>query len=590
LDAILVAGLLTLATLLLVSERLRADLVALLVLAALVGLRLVEPAQALSGFSNPATVTIACMFVISAALSETGLVGYLGDRLLLHGPTRQGSILLLAAAVIATLSAFINNTAVVAVFLPLLLRACQGNQISPSRIMMPLSFFAMLGGTCTLIGTSTNILVDSIAQEQGIAPFQMFEFSAIGLILLAVGTVYILLVARRTIPETIPAESPDQDFHLNRYLSEVIILEDSPLIGQTVLEARIGERFELEVLAHGREGEMHGVRAGLDRLKAGDLLLVNGSADALMRLNEGVGLAVKPGRHPDVADLKAADAVVLEAVITPTSDLEGRTLKSIGFRNRFGATALAVRRHGLNIREKIGRLRLAVGDELLILAPRQSLDRLKQQTSFLILQELELPTLKPLRALVACAITAAIVVVATLGWFEIVEAAVVGAVLLVLTGCISRRNVYRSIDWQVIFLLAGLIPLGVAMQTSGAAEWAVEWLLRVTGDLGPHAVLSIFFLLTTILTGFMSNTATAALLAPLCITSAQKLGVDPRPFLFGLAFAASAAFWTPVGYQTNLLVYSPGGYRFRDFVKVGGPLTLIVWILCSLLIPLVFPF
>ena len=589
-QAILVTGLLVVATVLLVTERLRADLVALLVLASLVVMQILEPSQALSGFSNPATVTVACMFLISAALKDTGLVGYLGDRLLLHGPSSQTSLLLLAAAVIATLSAIINNTAVVAVFMPILLRACQGNRISPSRMLMPLSFFAMLGGTCTLIGTSTNILVDSFGQDQGFAPFRMFEFTALGLVLLAVGTLYILLVARHTIPEAIAAESPDQEFHLNRYLSEVLILEKSPLIGQTIVQARFGERFELEVLAHVRAGEMHGLPAGFDRLEAGDLLLVSGSADALMRLNDSVGLAVKPGRHPDVADLKAADSVVLEAVIAPTSDLEGRTMREVGFRNRFGATALAVRRHGLNIREKIGRLRLAVGDELLILAPRQALDRLKQQTSFVVLQELEVPVLKPVRATLTILITVGVVAVATLGWLRIVEAAVVGAVLMVLTGCLSRRRIYQSIDWQVIFLLAGLIPLGVAMQTSGAAEWAVNFLLGYTGGWGPHMVLSLFFLLTTLLTGFMSNTATAALLAPLSVTIALQLGVNPRPFLVALTFAASAAYWTPIGYQTNLLVYSPGGYRFRDFVIVGGPLTLIVWILCSLLIPVLFPF
>jgi di/tricarboxylate transporter len=590
LDALLVTSLLVVATLLLVTERLRADLVAMLVLAALVVLRLLDADQALSGFSNPATVTVACMFAISAALKETGLVGYLGDRLLLHGPTGQVSLLLLIAAVIAPVSAFINNTAVVAIFLPIVLRACEGNRISPSRLMMPLSFFAMLGGTCTLVGTSTNILVDSVGQDYGQSPFKMFEFTILGLVLVATGAIYILLFARHVIPDKIPAASPDQSFNLNRYLSEVLIVEGSPLIGKTVIEARVGERYDLEVLAHVRDKVLRALPAGFETLEAGDLLLVNASADALMRLGNAVGLAVKPGRHPDVAELKAADSAVLEAVITPTSDLEGRTLKGVGFRNRFGATALAIRRHGLDIREKIGRLRLEVGDELLILAPRTSLDRLRQQTSFVILQELELPVLKPIRAALTCVIAASVIVVVTVGWLQIVEAAVVGAVLMVVTGCLPLRRLYTSIDWQVIFLLAGLIPLGLAMETSGAAKWAVDLLLHNAQDWGPQAVLSLFFLLASVLTGFMSNTATAALLAPLGLSCAVGLGVDPRPFLVALTFAASAAFWTPIGYQTNLLVYGPGGYRFVDFVKFGGPLTLIAWIVSSLLIPILFPF
>jgi di/tricarboxylate transporter len=448
----------------------------------------------------------------------------------------------------------------------------------------------MLGGTCTLIGTSTNLVVSEAAQSHGLAGFGMFEFTSVGLVLLAAGTAYQLLIGRQLIPERVQAESLTQGFALDRYISEVVVLPDSPLVGKTVSGAELGERFELDVLAHVRDNVARGMPDGHGSLEAGDVLRVSAPAAALVRLPPASGLVVKPGRHPDVAELKAADSVLLEAVITPASDLEGRTLKSVDFRNRFGATAIAIRRHGLELRAKIGKLPLAVGDELLILAHRNRLESLSQQSSFVILEELELPVLRPLHAVTACSIFAGVVVAATLDVLPIAGAAVLGAVLMVVAGALPLRRVYRSIDWQVLFMLAGLIPLGMAMHSTGAAELAVTKVVGLASGLGPAAVLSAFFLVAAFLTGFMSNAATAALLAPLAIGCGHALDVDPRPFLVALAFAASAAFWTPVGYQTNLLVHGPGNYRFIDFVKVGGPLTLISWIVCSLLIPILFPF
>jgi len=578
------------ATILMVTERLRPDIVSMLVLAALILSRILEPDQALSGFSNQATVTVAAMFVVSAGLQASGVVSYLGDRLLVHGPSSGPALLVLTGVVITPLSAFINNTAVVAVFLPIMLRAAQGNKLSPSRFMMPVSFFAMLGGTCTLIGTTTNILVSSIAVDNGIRPFRMFEFSGLGLILLGAGGAYLLLIGRHFIPDRLEASDATQGFELGRYLAELVVLDDSPLVGKSLSEATLGERFELEVLTHTRGERVRPVPEGYSTLQAGDILLVKAPAGVLVGLSDSTGLVVKPGQHPDVAALKASDSVLIEAVIKPNSELEGRTLKGVDFRNRYGATTMAIRRHGSDIRVKLGRLRLRVGDELLILSPRLNVERLRQQPSFIVLEARDVPALRPVQAIVACLITAGIVTVATLDLYSIAGAAVVGAVLMVLTGCLPARRVYQDVDWGVVFLLAGLIPLGVALDTTGAARQAVDVLLAATGGWGPTVVLGLFFLMASVLTGFMSNNATAALLSPLAITTAHALDVDPRPFLVALTFAASAAFWTPIGYQTNLLVYGPGGYRFIDFVRVGGPLTILYWLLATILIPSLFPF
>ena len=589
-DALLLGVLLVAAVVLLATERLRADVVAMVVLTALVLLRILEPRQALSGFSNPATVTIAAMFVLSAGLQASGLIHWLGDRLLRYGPSSPTSLLLLTAAAIVPFSAFINNTAAVAIFLPLVLRACHGRSISPSLLMMPLSYFAMLGGTCTLIGTSTNIIVSSAAGEHGLAPFGMFEFSLLGLILLVICGAYLLILGRGIIPERIQAESLTEGFHLNLYLSEVLVLEGSPLIDRTVTEARLGERYDLEVLGHVRDKVIRNVMTGYGPLQAGDILLIKAPAATLMQLSERAGLAVRSGRQPGDADLRSGDTVLLEAVISTNSELEGRTLKAVDFRNTFGATALAIRRGGQDLLEKIGHIRLRLGDELLIQAPRQSLAKLRQQRAFLVLQELDLPRLNPRAAALAIAIIAAVVTIAALGIYPIVSTAVGGAVAMVVTGCLPVRRVYMEIDWSVIVLLGGLIPLGLALETTGAATYLAELVLRLGGQMGPHVALIVFIVLTAGLTGAMSNNATAALMAPLAITVAEALSVDPRPFLVGLVFAASAAFYTPIGYQTNLLVYGPGGYRFADYFRVGAPMTVIYVGFSAWLIPMFFPF
>jgi len=592
LQSALVFGLLAVVVGLLVSERLRPDLVAMLTLAALAALRLLPVDRALSGFSNPATVTVACMFVLSAGLQSSGFVRVLGDRLLRHGPTGEVGVLVLLAVVLAPLSAFINNTAAVAVFLPVVMRVCEGNRLSPSRLMMPMAFLAILGGTCTLIGTSTNILVSSLAAERGLPPMGMFEFSHLGLIFLAVGSVYLVFVGRHLLPRRVEPARLTERHNLNRYLSELVVLEGSPLVGTTLREARLGEQLDLEVLAIARKGEqeLETLPSQDLRLKAGHTLLVKAPAEVIARLRTHAGVAIRATLHPDHDHLGSVDTATVEAVVGANSSLDGRTLKGVNFRRQYAATVLAIRRQGEEIREKIGRVRLRVGDELLILAPRHALEQLREQPDFIVLQEVESGQLNPTRAALAGAIVAGVVVLAAFGVYPVVAAAVIGAVLMVLTGCVSARTVYRSINWQVIFLLAGVIPLGLALESSGAAQRMVDGVLWAVGDLGPRGVLVAFVALTYVLTGIMSNNATAALMVPLAIASAQSLGVDPRPFLIAVMFSASAAFWTPFGYQTNLLVYGPGGYRFSDYFRVGGPLNLVYLGLSSLLIPILFPF
>lgn len=590
-EALVVLGLMLMVVLLLVTERLRPDVVALLALAILLLTGILEPARALSGFSSPATVTVACMFVLSAGLQATGVVEFLAARVLRYGPSSERGLLAMIAVVVGPISAFINNTAAVAIFMPVALRACQGRRISPSRILMPLAFLAILGGMCTLVGTSTNILVSTLAVEHGQPPFGMFEFSRLGLIMFAAGAVYLTLVTGRVLPQRIPAsEASDTGYELGRFLIELVVAPGSKLIGVSLREARLAEQHDLEVLGIVHAGEVNPVHSPDMALGEGDLLLVKMPAERLPRLQAATGLMPRPGRDAKDASLLSPDSVLVAVVVAPNSYLDGRTLKEANFRRRYGATCVAIRRRGEDIVEKVGRIQIGVGDELLVLAHRRDLDLLSHQQDFIFLQELETPLASPARAALTATTVIGVIALAAANVFPIVAAAVAGSVLLVLTGCLTVQKAYGAIEWRIVAVLGGLIPLGSALEATGAADKVVRGLLWLCGDLGPTAVLGVLFFVTYLLTGFMSNTATAALMVPIAISASVKLGVDARPFLIAIAFAASAAFYTPIGYQTNMLVYGPGGYRFTDYLRLGGPLNVIYWLLGMVFIPRLFPF
>ncbi len=591
-DAWIVLALLVVAVALLVSERVRPDLVAMLTLTAVMLLGLLAPEAALAGFSSPATVTVACMFVLSAGLTSSGFVGFLGDRLLAHGPKGEFGLLLLVALVVAPISAFINNTAAVAIFLPVLLRACHGAGLAPSRLLMPLAFLAILGGTCTLIGTSTNILVSSMARARGLTPFSMFELTPVGLLFLGIGAAYLLTLGRRLLPFMPTSGELPAEYNLGAYITEALITKDSPLIGMTLGETRLGERFELEVLGIGRKGEaVEPAPEPGTRLGEGDILLIKAAAGTLARVHREAGLTLRPARRTTgPAKLRRVGDALFEVIVQPNSPLEGRTLKGINFRATYGATVLAIRHRGEDIVEKIGLVPLREGDELLVLMPRRNLDRLRREPGLVLMGEVEVPEVDARKAAIAVAIIAAVVGIAAAGLYPIVVTAVAGSVVMVVTGCLPVRRVYESIDWKVIFLLAGVIPLGTALESSGAATQVVDFTMGLLEGAGPRAILGGFSLLTLILTGLMSNNATAALMVPLALGVAGALDVDERPFLVAIMFSASAAFWTPFGYQTNLLVYAPGGYRFADYLRVGLPLNAVYLVLSIFAIPRFFPF
>lgn len=587
LDMAIVSVLAAAAVVLFATERLRVDLIAMLIVGALLITGLVTPDQAVAGFSNPATVTVAAMFVISAALYRTGAVAAVGRLSTYVFERNFWAGLVVMMATVSLLSAFMNNTPVVAIFMPIMLAVAARIKISPSRLLMPLSFASMFGGVCTLIGTSTNLLVSSIARDAGFEPFSMFEFTRFGLVVVGVGTLYMLVVVR-WIPDRRPVQNLRRQYGMSRYMTEIVLLDDACSVGCPLFESPLVTETKIDILEINRGGHRFFVPHRETVLQAGDILRVVCDVDRIESLAKRQGVRLKP-RKPGAPTTESSETVLIEAVVAPGSVLVGETLKSFNFRAVFDANVLALRHREAVLHEKLGSTVLLGGDVLLIEARSDHVDLLRGHEAFLMVSEVAFPAFRREKAVIALGVVAAVVATAALGIMPIMATSVVGAVTLVLTGCLQAEEAYGAIEWKVIFLLAGALSLGVALENSGAAVLFSELLTRTASDLGPVAVISVLYLVTSLFTAGMSNNATAVLLAPIALGAAEILNVDPRPLLIAVTFAASASFMTPVGYQTNTMIYGVGHYRFRDFVVIGGPLNLIFWILATFLIPLFWP-
>ncbi len=585
-DGLLVTAILVGIVVLFVSEKYRLDIVAMLGLGVLLALGLVTLEDGFSGFSNPATLTVAAMFVLSAGLQKTGATAVVG-RMMVRFSQNHFTALVVIMVAVTVMSAFVNNTAAVAVFIPLVTILATRRKIAASKLLIPLSYASQFGGVCTLIGTSTNLLVSSISAEAGYGEFSMFEFSRMGLILFAAGVAYFLIFGRWLLPDRQPHELATS-YHLGEYVTELRIRHKSPLVGKSVLESRLGEDHDIRVLGVLNAGEEGW--APLRRvLQPDDVLLVHGSLPDLMRLRGTMGLRIDADFKLRDETLQSEDLRLVEALVAPGSDLIGHTLKEVDFRNRYKALVLAMQRRGKTINDRLGSVRLGLGDALLIQAHGTQIRELRRDADFIVLGEVPGGTLRH-KAPLAIGILLAVVGLAAFDVVPIPVTAVLGCVALVMTRILEPEDIYRSINWQVIFLLAGVLPLGIAMHTSGAAGFLASQVVSLVGDMGPVAVLAAIYLLAAIMTETMSNAAAAVLLAPIAISTAGHLGVDPKPFLMAITFAASTGFSTPVGYQTNTMIYNPGGYRYVDFLRAGVPLNILFCILSTIFIPRLWAF
>ena len=585
-DGLLVTAILVGIVVLFISEKYPLDIVAMLGLGVLLALGLVTLEDGFSGFSNPATLTVAAMFVLSAGLQKTGATAVVGRMMVRFSRTHYAALVVIMVAV-TVMSAFVNNTAAVAVFIPLVTILATRRKIAASKLLIPLSYASQFGGVCTLIGTSTNLLVSSISAEAGYGEFSMFEFSRMGLILFAAGVAYFLIFGRWLLPDR-QAREVATTYHLGEYVTELRIRDKSPLVGKSVLESRLGEDHDIRVLGVLNAGDEGW--APLRRvLQPDDVLLVHGSLPDLMRLRGTMGLRIDADFKLRDETLQSEDLRLVEALVASGSDLIGHTLKEVDFRNRYKALVLAMQRRGETINDRLGSVRLGLGDALLIQARGTQIRELRRDADFIVLGEVPGGTLRH-KAPLAIGILLAVVGLAAFNVVPIPVTAVLGCVALVMTRILEPEDIYRSINWQVIFLLAGVLPLGIAMHTSGAAGFLASQVVSLVGDMGPVAVLAAIYLLAAIMTETMSNAAAAVLLAPIAISTAGHLGVDPKPLLMAITFAASTGFSTPVGYQTNTMIYNPGGYRYADFLRAGMPLNILFCILSTIFIPRLWAF
>ena len=577
-------GVVVVAMALFVSEKVRIDLVALMTLGALVILGIISPVEALSGFSNEATVAVAAMLVLSMGIDRSGALEPLIRML---SRIRHPWVLTLAVMlVIAPLSAFVTNIALVATFLPLALRVCQRTGTSPARVLMPMAFAAQMGGVCTLIGTSSNLLVDSISRGHGLAGFGMFEFTGMGAVLAVVGIAYMMLVGRWLLPKQVDVGVPEQT-DIGKYVTELRVDEESGLIGKSIADARLGERYgvyPLELL----RGERHMWSPRSQEIAVGDVLLVRGDWGKIEEFQRRAGLSNAPEMR--YAQDKDHPRVLAEVMVAPASSSEGQQLEETELNWRYDATVLAIHRRGQILRDKLSQVRLAVGDVLLVLVDEAVVKQLRGDEGLVVLSQREARRRTSRRGILAVLIMVGVVATAGLHLLSIPIAAILGVLAMALSGCFGRKDVYAGIDWKVIILLGAILPLGLAIEKTGLSHIVVEGGMRLVGDHGPIAALLLVYLMTAAMTELMGHNPSVVLMMGIAVSVAQAMGANAQPFIVAVAFAASTSFATPVGYPTNTMVYYAGGYRFTDFMKVGIPLILMFCALSMWLIPQFWPF
>ena len=577
-------------------EWLPPDMVAMFSLGLLLAIGILSKDELLGAFSNPAPITIACMFMLSAGLERSGCIDIMGRTFRRIAGEDELRVLVVLMVTGAVLSAFVNNTPVVVVFLPIVLRLARNTDLKASRLLIPLSFACILGGTCTLTGTSTNLIIDGQAQAEGLRPFTMFELTKLGIVYAVIGFVYMLTIGRKLLPEresvaTDLAEMQERDF-----LTQVIVQADSPLIGAPLTRTLLKEIKEARVLEVRRRGVP--LKDALDSLEIeqGDRILISVHGEDFDDLKETEGLRLTAYQNLKLETLERRPAVLMEGIIGPSSPLVGRTLRALKFRQRFGVLILGVHRQSGDFRRNFEDVRLHAGDTLLIEGPKQAIERVQSEKDFVSLTSRHEKDIRPEKAKVAAAITVGFVLCASLTSVPIVVLAFLAALAMLATRCLQPHEAYGAVQWNIIFLIVGMLGVGKAMQVTKGDQLLVDGLMAAFGGCHPVIILAAVYLLSSTLTELISNNAVAVLLTPIIVKLAAsiefagQLGVDPRPFIVAMMFGCSASFATPIGYQTNTYVYGAGGYKFSDFPKVGVPLNLILWLTATALIPVFWPF
>lgn len=574
----------------LMSSNTQPDILFLTGAASLAALGIITPKEAFEGFANSGMLTVAALFVVAAGMRDTGILDYVGHRAL--GPARTiNNVFFRLTGLCIPLSAFLNNTPIVAMLMPVVIDWCRRNSISPSKLLIPLSFLTILGGTCTLIGTSTNLVVSGLMAKSEIGRgLGMFELAWVGIPYAIIGVAYLWLIGQHILPNR-PELMEQLGESRREYLTEMRVESHCSLHGKTVEESSLRGLPGLFLIEIDRNGDRIAPVQPDQKIMSGDHLIFTGVVSSMIELEKITGLIPVADPNYEVSPQAQSGRRLWEAVVSPSSPLVGQTLRDADFRATYGAAVLAMHRGGHRVPGKLGTVEIKAGDTLLLLAARHFRRAFRNDPAFYLISDVsEWRPLRRDRAWAATGIFLALIVLLTTGWLPTEVAAILAAVAMIVCRCISSSDARQSIDWPVLITIATSFGIGTALNNSGAAHQVASGLVAMTKDWGPVVALAAIYLLVSIITELITNNAAAALIFPFCMATANELECNPLPFAIVVALAASASFVTPIGYQTNLMVYGPGGYRFIDFLRIGLPLNLILWITATILVPIFFPF
>lgn len=587
-ENILVLAILAVAVILFVSEKLRVDLIAMLVLITLSLTGLVTIEEAFSGFASPAVITVWSVYIVSGALFRSGVADTLANFMLRLAGENYLRLLFVIMLTIGVMSSFMNNIGAVAILLPAVVSVARKIDVAPSKLLIPMAFTSLLGGKMTLIGTPPNILATSIMESYGgLEPFGFFDFTPMGAIVLGVGILYFMLIGNRLLPNRTPGGDLSESYQILDYLSEVRVGESSSLIGRTLPESQLGQKYDLNIVQIQRCDEGLLVPLQDPVLMAGDVLLVQGSSQNILQASQE--LSLETIQDWKFEELSQESQAMVEVTLSPTSQMQGKTLKQSDFRARYGLTVLAIQHHGESISTNIADIPLEIGDALLIQGPEERIAQLRRDRDFLILETPPMESKRIEKAPLAILILVGVLLAVSTRVLPVSTAMLIGAVLMVLTGVLNMDEAYDAIQWKSVFLIAGMLPMGIAMQKSGTALFLAENIVNLVGGWGTVAVMMGIFLMTALTTEVMSNAAATVLVTPIAIDAARNLGANPQTFVMAVVIAAATSFLMPIGHQANVLVFGPGGYKFGDYTKVGLWLNIIIFIVVLIVLPLIWP-
>ena len=577
------------ALILFATEKLRVDVVALLVLISVGVLGLIPAKELFSGFSNSAVITVWAVYMVSGGLFKTGVANAMGTAILKIAGNTESRLIATIMLTVGVLSAFMNNVGATAMLLPAVVGISRVTKVAVSKLLIPLAFASLLGGAMTLIGTPANILATGILAERGLPTFGFFEFAPMGIVVLVTGVLYMVLIGRRLLPVREGALGREEVYNIRDYVTEVRVSPESSLIGKTLLESRLGQDFDLTVLALQREnGKQPRLRRDIV-IQIGDLLVVESSASDLMAARQSLGLTVEAERNFDLGSLERGDVQLIEATLAPRSHIVGRSLRDVRFRDRYGFTALAISRQGEVITQRLRDVPLKFGDSLLLQGPPRRVKQLQEGENFLVLEPIETEQFRRNKAPIAVAALVLAIGLAIFAGMAISLAMVIAAVIMILTGALRIEEAYESVDWRTVFLVAGMLPLGLAMELTGTARLLADVILGVFGPFGALATLAGIYLLAALITQPMSNAAAIVLIVPIALDTAAGMGANYKTFTMAVVIGAATSFLSPVGHKANVLVFGPGGYKFTDYARVGAILTVLLLIVSMIFLPIFWP-